>query len=234
MLFSGSGSEPTRSGSNRSRHCCPSEPLSLGKACLGARFRGHDSQRRPRAALAPPRRRGPWLDADHPALRVSRKHAFGLIEEGQFVAERVADARASADRDVERTLDGLAARAHEERERVIDILNQNIGFRTNMQVSYELGVGVRKGEPDRVFAPPEHPMPEAIAIERDSRIKVGDAKRKVVELPKQRLGVHSKLSPLGRSRRPVAAPPLNRSRAFSGIEGSPYAGSAPGANPSPR
>ncbi|HLY00764.1 MAG TPA: hypothetical protein VKR62_18885 [Roseiarcus sp.] len=141
---------------------------------------------------------GPWLDAGHPAFRVGRQPALGLVQQGEFIAERVADARAAADRDVERRFDSLAAGAEEERERLLDIVNQNIGFRADAQVAHEFGVGVRKGEPDRFLASPKHPMPKAVAIEGDGRVKVGDAKQEIVELTKQRaVGGHGKFSPPG-------------------------------------
>jgi hypothetical protein len=135
---------------------------------------------------------GPWLNAGHPAFRVGRQPALGLVQQGEFIAERVADARAAADRDVERRFDSLAAGAEEDRKRVLDIVNQNIGFRADTQVAHEFGVGVRKGEADRVFASPKHAMPKAVAIEGDRGVKVGDAKQEIVELSKQRaVGGHA-------------------------------------------
>jgi hypothetical protein len=107
-----------------------------------------------------------------------------LVQQNQFVAKRVANARASANRDVERSLYRLAARAQEQRERLITIVNDNIGFWTDIQVHDELSVGVRKSKADRFVASPQDRMSEAIAIERYRRIKIGDAKQKVVELSK--------------------------------------------------
>ena len=124
-------------------------------------------------------------DADDATVVVRRQHAFGLIQQNQFVAEGVANARASPDRDVERTLHSLAARAQENGKRLVNIFNQNIGFRTDVQVSHELCVRLRKGKADRFVASPQDSMPEAVAIERYRRIKIGDAKQKVVELSKQ-------------------------------------------------
>jgi hypothetical protein len=123
--------------------------------------------------------------AGHPALRVRRQNALRLIQDDQVVAEGIANARASANRDIERGLNGFAARAQEEREGLVDILNQNIGFRADVQV-HELGVGVGKGKADRLLASPQHAMPKLIAIERYRRIEVGDAKQTVIELAKQR------------------------------------------------
>jgi hypothetical protein len=124
---------------------------------------------------------------------VGRQRAFGLVQQNQFVAKRVANARASADRDVERSLYRLAARAQEQRERLINIVNDNIGFWTDVQVHDEFRVRIRKGKTDRFVASPQHWMSEAIAIERYRRIKIGDAKQKVVELSKQgALGGHRK------------------------------------------
>jgi hypothetical protein len=58
-------------------------------------------------------------------------------------------------------------------------------------VDDELRVRVRKGKTDRFVASPQHSMPEAIAIEGYRRIKIGDAKQKVVELSKQgQVGAH--------------------------------------------
>jgi len=123
--------------------------------------------------------------AGHPALRVRRQNALRLIQDDQVVAEGIANARASANRDIERGLNGFAARAQEEREGLVDILNQNIGFRADVKV-HELGVGVGKGKADRLLASPQHAMPKLIAIKRYRRIEVGDAKQTVIELAKQR------------------------------------------------
>ena len=49
----------------------------------------------------------------------------------------------TANGDVERRLDGPAARAQQERERLVHIVNQNIGFRADVQVANKLRVGVR-------------------------------------------------------------------------------------------
>jgi hypothetical protein len=123
--------------------------------------------------------------AGHPPLRVRRQNALRLIQDDQVVAEGIANARASANRDIERGLNGFAARAQEEREGLVDILNQNIGFRADVKV-HELGVGVGKGKADRLLASPQHAMPKLIAIERYRRIEVGDAKQTVIELAKLR------------------------------------------------
>jgi hypothetical protein len=93
-----------------------------------------------------------------------------LIQQNQFVAEGVANPRASANRDVKRMLYSLAARAQENGERLINIVNQNIGFGTDVQVRHELRVGVRKGKADRFVASPQDSMSEAIAIEGYRRV----------------------------------------------------------------
>src|ERR1700722_6376344 len=56
---------------------------------------------------------------------------------------------------------------------------------------HELGVRVRKGKTNRFFASPQHSMPEAIAIKGYRRIKIADAKQKVIELSKRgAVGAH--------------------------------------------
>ena len=124
-------------------------------------------------------------DADDAAVVVRRQHAFGLIQQNQFVAEGVANARASPDRDVERTFHSVAARTQENGQRLVNIFNQNIGFRSDAQVNHELCVRLRKGKADRFVAPPHDSMPEPVAVERYRRIKVGDAKEEVIELSEQ-------------------------------------------------
>ena len=85
----------------------------------------------------------------------------------------------------------VAARAQEECEGLVDIINQNIGFRADIQVNDELRVGLGKAKADRLFGSPQNPMPETVAIEGYRRIEVGDAKQKVIELAKQRpAGAH--------------------------------------------
>lgn len=61
--------------------------------------------------LAPLGERRIWPNTNNPALVISRQRAFGLVQQNQIVAEGVANPRASANRDVERTLHRLAARA---------------------------------------------------------------------------------------------------------------------------
>ena len=70
-----------------------------------------------------------WLNADHPTLSVGRQPALGLVQQSEFIAEGVANPRAPADCDIERRLHGLAAGADKARDRLVNILNQNIGFR---------------------------------------------------------------------------------------------------------
>ena len=105
--------------------------------------------------------------AGHSPVSVGDEAAFGLVEDDQYVAERIADAGAAANGNVEGALDSLAAGVEEQLEGVVDIFNQNIGFGADVQVNYELGVGVRKGEADRSLASPHHVMPKPVAIKRD-------------------------------------------------------------------
>jgi hypothetical protein len=61
-------------------------------------------------------------------------------------------------------------------------------------VRYELGARLRKGKPDGFVASPQDSMPEAIAVERYRRVKIGGAKQKVVELSEQRsVGAHAQI-----------------------------------------
>ena len=124
-------------------------------------------------------------DAGHPTVSIGDEAAFGLVEDDQYVPEGIADAGAAANRNLERGLDSLAAGVQEQLECVVDIFNQNIGFGTDVQVNYELGVGVRKGEADRFRASPQQTMPKPVAIEGDGCVEIGDAKQKVVELSEQ-------------------------------------------------
>ena len=123
-----------------------------------------------------------WLNADHPTLSVGRQPALGLVQQSEFIAEGVANPRAPADCDIERRLHGLAAGADKARDRLVNILNQKIGFRAEVQVHDELGVGVRKSKADCFVAPPQHPMPEAIPIKGDGGVEIGDPKQKVASL----------------------------------------------------
>jgi hypothetical protein len=62
---------------------------------------------------------------------------------------------------------------------------------SDVEVNHELRVGVWKGEADRILAPPQHPMPETIAIEGDRRVEIGDTQQEVIQLAKQgAVGVH--------------------------------------------
>jgi hypothetical protein len=72
------------------------------------------------------------LDADDATFVVGRQRAFGLVQQNQFVAEGIADTRASPYRDVERILHSLAARAYEGAKRLVNIFNQNISFGTDV------------------------------------------------------------------------------------------------------
>jgi hypothetical protein len=107
-----------------------------------------------------------------------------LVQQRQLIAEGVANAGASANGNVERRLYDLASGIYEARDRIVNIMNKNIGFWTDVEVNDELRVGVRKGEPDRFVAPPQDSMPEAVAIEGDGRVKISDPQQKAIQLPK--------------------------------------------------
>ena len=122
----------------------------------------------------------------HPPVGVGRQPAFRLVQQNHFVAEWVANARASANRDVERRLHGLTAGLQEGGESRVRILNDNIGFGANVEVNDELRVCFGERKADGFVGSPQDRMPETIAIEGNRCIKVGDAKQEVVELTKQR------------------------------------------------
>jgi hypothetical protein len=75
----------------------------------------------------------PRLNPDHSALDVCRQSAFRLVQQDEFVAKGIANARAPTDRNVERTLSGLAACAQETRESLVDIRNQNVCLGSDLQ-----------------------------------------------------------------------------------------------------
>jgi hypothetical protein len=124
------------------------------------------------------------LDTDHPAVGVGRQLAFGLIQDDQFVAERVAPTRTPFNRNVERVLDCLTACAHERHECGIDVANQNIRLGSFAKVYDKLCFGLSKGEADCFIASPQQSMAELVSIERDRCIKIGYAKQMIVELSK--------------------------------------------------
>lgn len=125
------------------------------------------------------------FDADHSPIGVGRQSAFRLIQQDEFVAKRVANARATADRDVERSLYAHAACAQEERESLVDVGNHNIRLGSDLQVNDQLRVGLRKSQASRFTASPQQAMPELVPIKGDRRVKIGDAEQVIVELSKQ-------------------------------------------------
>jgi hypothetical protein len=127
----------------------------------------------------------PRLNPDHSSLGVGRQSAFRLVQQDKFVAKGIANARAPADHNVERTLNALAACAQETRESLVDIGDQNVRLGSDLQVNDQLGVGLWKGEASRFIASPQQAMTELVAIKGDRRVKIGDAKQMIVEFLKQ-------------------------------------------------
>ena len=125
------------------------------------------------------------LNADHSPIGVGRQSAFRLIQKDEFVAEWVANARAPADRDVERTLDTHAACAKEERESLVHVGNHNVCLGPDLQVNDQLRVGLRKSEASRFTVSPQQAMTELIAIKGDRGVKIGAAEQVIVEFSKQ-------------------------------------------------
>ena len=122
------------------------------------------------------------IDADHSPIGVGRQSAFRLIQQDEFVAKRVANARATADRDVERSLYAHAACAQEERESLVDVGNHNVRLGSDLQVNDQVRVGLRKSEARRFTASPQQAMAELVPIKGDRRVKIGDAEQVIVEL----------------------------------------------------
>ena len=116
------------------------------------------------------------LNPDHLPLGVGRQSAFRLVQQDEFVAKGIANARTPTDRNIERTLNALAAGAQEERESLVDIGDQNVRLGSDLQVDDKLRVRLGKGEASGFIASLQKPMTELVAIERDRRVKIGDAK----------------------------------------------------------
>jgi hypothetical protein len=125
------------------------------------------------------------LNADHSAVGVGRQSAFRLIQQDEFVAKRVANARAPADGDVKRTLDALAACTQEERESLVDVGNHNVCLGPDLQMNDQFRVGLRKSEASRFIASPQQAMTELVPIKGNCRVKIGDAEQVIVEFSKQ-------------------------------------------------
>jgi hypothetical protein len=87
-------------------------------------------------------------------MGVGRQSAFRLIQQDEFVAKRVANPRAPADRDVERMLDALAACPKEERKSLVGIGDQNVSLWPDLEVNDQLRFGLRKSEASRFIASP--------------------------------------------------------------------------------
>jgi hypothetical protein len=129
--------------------------------------------------------RRPRLHPDHSPLGIGRQSAFRLVQQDEFVAKRIANARTPTNRDVERTLNALAARAQEERESLVYVGDQNVRLGSDLQVNDKLRVRLGKGEASRFIASPQKAVTELVAIKGDRRVKIGDAKQMIVEFSKQ-------------------------------------------------
>jgi hypothetical protein len=129
----------------------------------------------------------PRLNPDHSPLGVGRQSAFRLVQQDEFVAKWIANARTPADRNVERRLNALAACAKEACESLADIGDQNVRLGSDLQVNDKLCVGLRKGEASCFIASPKQAMTELVAIKEDRGVKIGDAEQMIVEFSKQRL-----------------------------------------------
>jgi predicted nucleic acid-binding protein len=133
--------------------------------------------------------RRPRLNADHSPIGIGRQSAFRLIQEDEFVAEGIANARASPDRNVERALDRLAARAQEARESLVGVGDHDVRLGADVQMNDQLRVGLRKREASRFAASPQQAMAELVAIEGNRRVQIGDAEQMIVDFSKYRLGM---------------------------------------------
>ena len=142
----------------------------------------------PRASFSLCDRRGHRRrDADHMAIGVGHQLSLGLIQDDQFVAERIANACATANRQVEWSLKGVAARTYEGRESLVDVAHENIRLRSNVKVYDQFCIRLWKLEADRFISSPQETVAELIPIERNRRFEVGDAKQMTVDFSKQRL-----------------------------------------------
>ena len=81
------------------------------------------------------------LDADHLPISGNGQPALRLIQDDDHIAEGIAHPCTSADRDVERWLDGFSPGAQECRECVVDILDEDVRLRADMKVDDQFCVG---------------------------------------------------------------------------------------------
>ena len=134
------------------------------------------------------------LNANHPAIAVGRRHS--PLDWSNRTSSLPNGSRTRAHGPIAMSngrCTACAARASGRRRTPHQHREPQHPFRDRcVRVHDELRVRVRKSKADRLVAPPQHPMSEAIAIERYRGIEIGDAKQKVVEPSKQRAaGAHA-------------------------------------------
>ena len=114
-----------------------------------------------------------------------------MIQYDQFIAEGIANACTTANRQVERRLDGVAARVQEDRESLLDVAHENVRLWSNMEMHDQLRVRLWELEADRLVGSPQEPMAKLVAIKCNRRFEIGGAKQVTVDFSKQRLAPSS-------------------------------------------
>jgi hypothetical protein len=126
-----------------------------------------------------------------------------LVQYSEHVAKRIANAGATAYRDIEGRLDGLRARPQEFGVSLFDVSNQDVCFRADMEVHNKLCIRLGKREARRLAASPQETVAQLIAVEGDRRVKIGNAKQMIIELSKWGLICGHASQPLDRLDRPA-------------------------------
>ncbi|TKB08086.1 MAG: hypothetical protein E5W69_11390, partial [Mesorhizobium sp.] len=89
-----------------------------------------------------------------------------MVQDHNYVAERIADTGAPSDRDLEWRLHSLTAGGQEFLKRVVHVIDQDIGLGTDMKMDNQFRIGFRQRKASGFIVPPNEGMTEPIPIER--------------------------------------------------------------------
>ncbi|WFU91966.1 hypothetical protein QA644_24320 (plasmid) [Rhizobium sp. CC1099] len=84
------------------------------------------------------------LDARDTPLRVRDQRPFRLVQDHNYIAERIADPGASPDRDFEWRLHSLSAGGQEFLKRLIHVIDQDVGLGTDIKMDNQFRIGFRE------------------------------------------------------------------------------------------
>nr|WP_143534235.1 hypothetical protein [Rhizobium sullae] len=122
------------------------------------------------------------LDTGDTPLRVRDQRPFRLVQNHNYVAERIADSGASSDRDFEWRLHSLSAGGQELLKRLVHVIDQDVGLGTDMKMDNQFRVGFREPKAGGFIVPPNQGLTEPAPIKSYGCIEITHVEEMIVEL----------------------------------------------------